>query len=697
MKVKVVIFVLTFCVILFSVKIVALIVGSNTAVSRQSAVVVFPSEDGDNEIRGFTVLEHGFTLEDNVTTCTYNGIFPTSGDVSLSGGRLELFRNFILEPVAQIVSGGFIYGRHHFFEFPKCCPKQFYVPSAGAAESFALIAQEDTGNQVYANAWSHDDLYLAAGTEDDNSDDELKIYYFDTHSLTLTIQADVGDDIYDLDWHPFAYYLAVARDRSPGQNSLYVYYLNVADGTLTLTASDDTYLSDVVAVDWHPSGNYLAIGSKDNNKEVVVYSFSPGNLTQLDSYSFTPDRDILWGSINWDPEGTYLATGCNASAGQPELNIFYFDGSNITLTISQTNGRDCRSVDWLPSGTFISVGLDAGTESLRMYEHDVASGTLTEQTSMRVGETVQINSLDWRNCECFLAIATDESPSAPELKLYGFNKTAMTLFYNTGIEVDEDVYSAHWSHNNTYLSIDGHDDNIDVYRFVVPCCFLFNDTTIIFNSTVYLQRPLSLSGNCCIEGNNNTLHLHTDELRVCYGSSALIKDLIIEDVYGTKLECFDNVGTLSLKNVTLVLEGDYTFTLGHFEIIGDVWITGTSVFAYQSTQTSKICYNSTLHFDSGSTFSYDTYSARNLWEMEDFSSTLHLYDATLFSVAPGLQLTKGALVIEGECRIENDATMHDDGITIGDGISASNDVTLRILPESGPYATTGWFNYKNIT
>jgi hypothetical protein len=63
---------------------------------------------------------------------------------------------------------------------------------------------------------------------------------------------------------------------------------------------------------------------------------------------------------------------------------------------------------------------------------------------------------------------------------------------------------------------------------------------------------------------------------------------------------------------------------------------------------------------------------------------------------PGLQLTKGTLVIEGECQILSAATSHADGITLGDGVSSSNDIVLKIFPESGPNAITGWFNYKNV-
>lgn len=68
----------------------AIIVGSNSAVSRQ-AFVTFPAADNDdNEIRGFVYLDEGFALEDNTTSCTFNGLMPVRGEIALNGGNLFL-------------------------------------------------------------------------------------------------------------------------------------------------------------------------------------------------------------------------------------------------------------------------------------------------------------------------------------------------------------------------------------------------------------------------------------------------------------------------------------------------------------------------------------------------------------------------------------------------------------------------------
>gem|GEM_PF-4916664 len=78
------------------VPIHALIVGSNTAVSRQS-LVTFPEADSNNTMLGFAAFEDGFRLETFATTCTFDAYFPVGGTVQLDGGSLWLARDMELE------------------------------------------------------------------------------------------------------------------------------------------------------------------------------------------------------------------------------------------------------------------------------------------------------------------------------------------------------------------------------------------------------------------------------------------------------------------------------------------------------------------------------------------------------------------------------------------------------------------------
>lgn len=679
----------------------ALIVGSNTAVSRQSSII-FPSIDSDNEMRGFAVFEKGFTIEDSSTTCSYNDFFPVSGDIYLNSGTLILYTDFVLSKTVRILTGGTINGQGYRMELPPCSGLTLPVDGGAIQTSLTLIDQDDTGGDVYSVAWTYDDQYFAVGRVYLGfADNEIKIYYFDGSSMTLTIQANPDYNVMDVSWHPTTYYLAAARIEYPGEDELYIYYLDVAAGTFNKT-DGRSYAGDAAAVSWHPSGNYLAVGTHDDAQEIIIYSFSTatGALSLVTSVNLTSNQDVWYGgSMDWDPGGNYLAVGVESDASTaPELLVYYFDGSTLTLTVSSNLNRNVQGVDWLPTGTFLAIGLSAGTESVRVYEHNVASGTFTERTSARIGETIAINSVHWRPNETFLTIAKDVDATGQEFEIYSFNKSAMTLTYANGDEIGADVDMARWSHGNSYIGIGDYTDYASIYGFSVPAVsgFIFNDVNLIFNADVYFQRNNRFSGNCLIDGRLHELVLDDGIFQVDNGSLLFLKNVTINGVDSNTFYCLDDNGTFSFQNATLILDGDLSFSLGHFDVVGDTVLTGTHLFIYQSDQVSNIGSNATLHFDSGMTFSYASTSARNLITMEDATAALHLNEATLYSVAPGLQLTKGTLIIEGECVIESDATTHDDGITLGDGSSASNNVTVKILPESGPKTESGWLNYKNV-
>jgi hypothetical protein len=97
---------------LFSAHIQAAIKGSFTAVSNEPHFT-FPSIDTDNLIQGFARFDDGFSLENSVTTCTFNGYFLVSGDVALNGGTLILEQDLIFRNIASIESMGDIYGDGH--------------------------------------------------------------------------------------------------------------------------------------------------------------------------------------------------------------------------------------------------------------------------------------------------------------------------------------------------------------------------------------------------------------------------------------------------------------------------------------------------------------------------------------------------------------------------------------------------------
>jgi hypothetical protein len=95
----------------------ALIVGSESAVSVVTTCTIFPATDNDNKIQGFVWLKGGFELEDETTSCTFDGVYPISGTVDLNGGTLYLLQDMVLANPTQLNGLGTIIGNGHSIEF----------------------------------------------------------------------------------------------------------------------------------------------------------------------------------------------------------------------------------------------------------------------------------------------------------------------------------------------------------------------------------------------------------------------------------------------------------------------------------------------------------------------------------------------------------------------------------------------------
>lgn len=232
----------------------------------------------------------------------------------------------------------------------------------------------------------------------------------------------------------------------------------------------------------------------------------------------------------------------------------------------------------------------------------------------------------------------------------------------------------------------------------LPNGLIFNNANVICNSDLSLNGPLRFNGNSILNGQYQTLNLGAlGSLVTGTGASLLLRDITIRNVRAGNFFCVDNAGTVSFDNVTLILDSNYSFTQGRFDVITSALVTGTNVFAYQSSAASSIRANATLLFDSGMTFSYiPPIASGNLLVLTDTSSNLHLYETTLYSTPTGLRLTKGNLIIEGRCPIRSDARVLAEAIMFGDGVSAANDLTVDVLPESGLDVISGFLLYNNV-
>ena len=237
--------------------------------------------------------------------------------------------------------------------------------------------------------------------------------------------------------------------------------------------------------------------------------------------------------------------------------------------------------------------------------------------------------------------------------------------------------------------------------------FIFNDgTTIELFESQDLNQTWSFAGNTVLSGFGNNLKLlnNRDRINVVGLDSRLtIQDLSIEDVRFSNMHVERKNSALTLRNVELMLDSDYSFTMGTILFDQDVTVRGTSAFAYETAFGSTIDYNANLHFDTGTTFSYAPARAeRDLLIMADASSALFLTGATLHSTTTGLQLTRGTLVLDHKNYLYNQdgagvATSFSEAVVFGDGASATNDLNVEVLPGGSIDLKSGILVFKNVS
>lgn len=100
-----------YCAIFFSIPLLPVTKGSESAVSVESAFT-FPAGE-ENVLLGFGWFKNGFTLQDATTTCTFNCVNPVSGNIDFRGGTLYLSQDFYLKTPVSLLNIGTILGNQH--------------------------------------------------------------------------------------------------------------------------------------------------------------------------------------------------------------------------------------------------------------------------------------------------------------------------------------------------------------------------------------------------------------------------------------------------------------------------------------------------------------------------------------------------------------------------------------------------------
>ncbi|KKP35321.1 MAG: hypothetical protein UR26_C0006G0005 [candidate division TM6 bacterium GW2011_GWF2_32_72] len=677
-------------------------VGSNTAVSRVTALQYFPEID-TNIILGFASIEGGFQLQNYRTNCIFDDLFQVSGPIYLNNGQLILKQN--LTCLSTTFSLGSITGKNHILDLQGTLTYLRGGSVPAGQKLLALIDFASTADLVNSIKWSGDGKYIALGMNTTAGND-LAVYSFVDGVLTLVNSVNVGANINSVAWNPTNYILALGSAVNAAGAELQTYSLDPTSGTLY--ALSGVEIGQIVyGVDWTSDGAYLATLRNVGGSEISVYPMTGGSFGTPVTSGLGVARNELRDGIVWDKSGNkYLAAAVsNAGAGESGVFIFRWNGSTLTnLGLAIATALNVSSLDWMSSGSYIAVGLNEGTNRLNVYKFNYGAETISLDISNNVGLR---NLSAVRFCtdgdDLAVGFVTDGSAelynyavdftSTPSLTLNAQKYFGQSLLSVAWTEVVDPVTSITTSYLATGLGSGVAPGTAYVFSLEGDAV-ISNLLMRLRAGQINLESKMQFQGVSAIYGFGGFLSL-VDTGSIIVGPISILRfeDISFENIGGTDITCLDDSGSIIFQDVDINFTDDFIFPKGGFQVLGTVRFTGDHSFGFQTGLTCTINVNSQLILENGITFTYaPSNNNRDLLYMVDDSSLLVLNGGTLRSTTTGLRLTKGRLKITDKSTIYSEGTVAGEFISFGNGVLSDN----LIIDQLADLDIVGGIDWANV-
>lgn len=671
-------------------EICGITIGSDTAVNRLGYQVV---ANGDR-VANFAFLEGGFALQSTSVTATMDTYFATTGLVDLNGGTVYLSKDFVLHNVVQLQTNGNIIGNGNMLDLAQTVS---CVPLGIGGSTAVLNTSVAIPNSINSLAWSFDSRFVAVASNV-AAGVELSIYEFNGATLTLRASLNRGVTFLTVDWHPSQYLLALGTAVDAGNAELTIFSFNPSTFALT-SASTAEFGANVNAVAWHPTGNFVGVGSALGTQEVSVYPVSTLGVLGTPVISNVTDS-VNVNAISWNYNGTLLATGHTANA-----RVYVFSTTpSLTLntTLAVTGG--VNGVAWNPLFQFrdiLAIGTASAVPRLRIYRHVQTPASLTLLTSNAIDSTIR--STAWSPDGYTLAVTKNASLASNEFFLFTFNRFPLTLVSVNSFNFASNIKASAWTPNNRYIAQGGDNNVLSIYsstsQILANGQFNWSNLYTRFNNDICLNNcTVKFQGACTLDGRGNTLSLSpTSTILIDSNATLLIRDMIVCGVTDRNIRCTDSTSTCTFENVEMILDGNYTFDQGRFDVLESLLVRGAGkLFTHRTGQINTILSNSALQLDNQLTYSYDPSPVRrDGLAFEDSSSQLVLNGATFYTTTTGISLQKGALIVQTTGVLQGENTSSAGGITLGNGSTSDCNQIVEFYPDAQLRIASGVVIHNN--
>jgi len=213
--------------------------------------------------------------------------------------------------------------------------------------------------------------------------------------------------------------------------------------------------------------------------------------------------------------------------------------------------------------------------------------------------------------------------------------------------------------------------------------FTGNNASLDLHSKMTLKSTVTVSGDVTISGNGNVIDLSdTGNIYIKDDATLTLKDIYIKNIQESKLTCETDNSRIIIDNSFIYLSADSTFETGSMLFRNQVDIIGTHTFTYESTQTSTIDSNSTIHVSDYAKFTIGRHEVSQVEPIyfTDKTSVIHMDNCHMVITGCGAHFTNGTLLCSNDVAMEIIGTSTDKGLELGDG---SVDDTMQVVLNAG--------------
>lgn len=239
---------------------------------------------------------------------------------------------------------------------------------------------------------------------------------------------------------------------------------------------------------------------------------------------------------------------------------------------------------------------------------------------------------------------------------------------------------------------------INLSSWNTPITWQGNSGWISMGAVTTLSNVWTVSGSVIIDGGYNTLTLSgTGALEVMPGSRLTLRHMRIKGLKRDNIRCLDDSASITLIDVDMALDDDFTFTIGKMRCVNKVSVSGAHNFIYDSAHTSTVDAQSELVFQKGAHvhIGKKTENGRQPLYFTDKTSVLRLNDADLTITNSGWNGLRGTMVFEQTVRLDVVATNTSHGFIWGDGVNVDNDFEMQFGSGANAVFAAGYFTYNN--